>query len=238
VKYGGKYAGKWGYIDASGKEIIPPRFDYTEWFAEGLAWVKVDNREGYVDKAGKVSLLPEGCHGRQFSCGLATVECAGGTGYVNHELEFKIEPQYDHAMTFNDSCLAKVVSGDDHFFIRTDGTPVFHREAAGFSENRAWFEQDGKFGFIDTSGSVVIAPRFEEVYFFQQDRAPAKLNGLWGFIDSAGKVVVAPVYQEVGRFSNRNVSMRMRQVVFAFTEQPKKSSPDFWAMTGSERAEG
>ena len=39
-------------------------------------------------------------------------------------------------------------------------------------------------------------------------------------------------HQSDVRVTHRNVSTRMRQVVFAFIEQLRKSSPGFGAMTG------
>lgn len=110
-------------------------------------------------------------------------------------------PQYESAMTFND-CLARVGRHDSHFFIRPDGALAIHREASGFSEGRAWFEENRKFGFIDSTGVAVIPPRFDEVYFFHEGRAPVKLNELWGFIDKDGRVVVEPQYTKVDRFSH------------------------------------
>ncbi len=45
--------GKWGYVDRTGKFIIPPRFQEAHRFSDGLALVMVGNRVGYIDKAGK-----------------------------------------------------------------------------------------------------------------------------------------------------------------------------------------
>src|SRR5205823_2011220 len=39
---------KYGYIDKTGKIIIPPQFDFTDKFSEGLARVKIGNRWGFI----------------------------------------------------------------------------------------------------------------------------------------------------------------------------------------------
>jgi WG containing repeat len=39
--------GKWGFIDTAGKMVIPPRFDYADNFSEGLAGIRVGEREGF-----------------------------------------------------------------------------------------------------------------------------------------------------------------------------------------------
>ena len=53
----------YGYIDKTGKEVIPCRFYDADFdkgvfreglvFYEGLAWVKRDKKYGYIDKSGK-----------------------------------------------------------------------------------------------------------------------------------------------------------------------------------------
>jgi hypothetical protein len=46
-------AGRWGYIDKSGKFVINPQFDEASPFADGLARVKVGRKTGYVNASGK-----------------------------------------------------------------------------------------------------------------------------------------------------------------------------------------
>ena len=46
-------AGKWGYIDKSGKEVIPCKYDDASNFSEGLACVSIAGKCGYIDKSGK-----------------------------------------------------------------------------------------------------------------------------------------------------------------------------------------
>ena len=43
----------WGLLDASGKEVIPYKYDKAEGFHEGLACVRLEHKYGYVDKTGR-----------------------------------------------------------------------------------------------------------------------------------------------------------------------------------------
>ena len=52
--------------------------------------------------------------------------------------------------------------------------------------------KNGKFGFIDGKGNVVIEPKFDDVQDFSEDLALVSLNGKKGFIDKTGKLVVVP----------------------------------------------
>ena len=44
---------KYGFIDKSGKEVVPPKYDWTGHFYEGRARVRLGKKYGFVDKSGK-----------------------------------------------------------------------------------------------------------------------------------------------------------------------------------------
>jgi hypothetical protein len=43
-----KLNGKWGFIDKTGKEIVPPKYDYAWDFQESLARVKLNEKDFYI----------------------------------------------------------------------------------------------------------------------------------------------------------------------------------------------
>jgi hypothetical protein len=51
--------GLYGYIDASGKIVIPPKFDLVGEFRNGHAEVLLANKAGIIDRSGKIILQPE-----------------------------------------------------------------------------------------------------------------------------------------------------------------------------------
>ncbi len=54
VRYGSSIDGmSWGFIDKTGKEVIPLKYDEAGNFKDGLAKVKQDGQYGYIDKNGK-----------------------------------------------------------------------------------------------------------------------------------------------------------------------------------------
>ena len=81
------YYGKWGFIDKTGKEVIPFKYDTAGDFSEGLAMVAVRNGRsrstilgmeyeydcGYIDQTGKVVIPLQYNYARDFSEGLAAV---------------------------------------------------------------------------------------------------------------------------------------------------------------------
>jgi hypothetical protein len=50
---------KYGFIDKTGKWILPPEFDFVENFAKGLAVVEKEGLYGIADNSGEMLLEPE-----------------------------------------------------------------------------------------------------------------------------------------------------------------------------------
>lgn len=79
-------------------------------------------------------------------------------------------------------------------------------------EHKALFAilKDRKWGFIDSTGKVVIEPQFNYVMGFIGQRAAFKAsNGKWGFIDPTGKVVVEPEFDQVGLFREGKAAVKV-----------------------------
>ena len=68
-----KLAGKWGYINKEGKEVIPRKYDCIWSFSEGLAKVELDGKYGVIDKKGDEIIPCKYDEVRFFSKGLAKV---------------------------------------------------------------------------------------------------------------------------------------------------------------------
>jgi len=61
---------------------------------------------------------------------------------------------------------------------------------------------DGKYGFVDRSGKLRIANRYEQIGQFSEGLAPVKIGAHWGYIDHNDKIVIQPHFSEAGKFMN------------------------------------
>lgn len=76
------------------------------------------------------------------------------------------------------------------------------KSAYSFMQGLAAVSTNGSFGFIDSSGEWVIAPRFDDVAKgFSEGLAAVQLEEKWGYIDREGRIVVAPIFDEAHPFS-------------------------------------
>jgi WG containing repeat len=61
---------------------------------------------------------------------------------------------------------------------------------------------NGKHGFINAQGKIIIKPVFANIRSFTEGVAPARIDGLFGFIDSTGQWVIEPQFEFASEFRN------------------------------------
>ncbi len=61
---------------------------------------------------------------------------------------------------------------------------------------------DGKWGYIDNTGTIKIQPQYELAGPFSEGLATVRLNGKWGYIDTSGTMVIQPQFDDAHPFSD------------------------------------
>ena len=80
--------GKWGFVDKTGKVVIPLIYDDAGWFSEGLAEVGKNGKYGFVDKTGKVVVPLIYDYAYHFYNGEAEVSVDDERFYIDKEGRF------------------------------------------------------------------------------------------------------------------------------------------------------
>ena len=85
-----------GYIDTSGKTVIPAKFDMAMPFSDGLAGVRIDGKWGFIDKAGRMVIQPMDLLGvEEFHHGLSFVRTKEMRyGYIDRAGKFVWKPMF------------------------------------------------------------------------------------------------------------------------------------------------
>ncbi len=89
------------------------------------------------------------------------------------------------------------IAGDKKFF-------AIEPEMGGigsFRNGLALALVNGKYGYIDKTGKLAIAPRYEDATSFSEGLAAVKVGEKWGNIDTKGNLVIQPQFQFVNSFS-------------------------------------
>jgi len=81
------YNGKYGFLDSTGKAVIPFVYDDAMDFSEGLAAVKKDGKYGFINNKGAVVIPFQFDGPTYFEKGKASVEKAGVSFYINKKGE-------------------------------------------------------------------------------------------------------------------------------------------------------
>jgi len=182
--------------------IIQPIYDYIGDFREGLAVISIEGRSGFINTKGDV-VIPLSFNGASdFHEGMAVVEVDGKWGFIDTSGKVVIQPSYNCALDFSEGLAPVQLSDGKWEFINKKGNIVVqpkYERAASFSEGLAFIELNGKKGFIDTKGRMVltIPASYEKLdytisYFFNNSLLAVYSNPfptvsvLVGYIDKNG----------------------------------------------------
>ncbi|WP_201583313.1 WG repeat-containing protein [Psychrobacter jeotgali] len=144
--------GKYGYIDTSGKQVIPYRYKDATDFKDGVAVVSQGDKYGVIDKSGK-TVVPfrfdwlDGYSDDMAKYRKNTDHDAyslGKYGFVNRTGKIVIPAEWDEAFDFSEG-LAVVKKGD---------------------------YDTGQWGVIDKTGKLIVSPKYDQVY----------VEGMAGFV--------------------------------------------------------
>ena len=162
----------YGYIDKTGKIVIEPQFDFSQDFCNGFARVSDEtDLYGFINKKGDLVIPYQFKEAEYFSeNGLAAVRLNDKWGYIDTTGKFVIEPKFQYAGSFrNGLAQVKVIINDEKWeCIDTTGKTVLAPDcyACGYFENGfATFRKNGKVGIIDTTGKIIIEPKYDEIFW-------------------------------------------------------------------------
>jgi len=201
--------GKWGFIDRSGKLVIPLKFDRVRAFHEGMCAVAIGTKWGFIDRTGKIRIAPKFFTARDFSDGLASVGFNWDRQlFIDKTGKTVISDKFGGWSSFSEGLAwvfvpTKGVNWQKTGYIDRTGKLVIKprfAEAEGFSEGLARMtirERHGGtirdlYGYIDKHGKVVIPLNTEAGESFSEGRAAFPHKGKWGYIDRRGRFVIKP----------------------------------------------
>lgn len=129
-----------------------------------------NNRWGFISDSGDIAINPIFDEVYQFSNGLAAARMGEKWGYINHIGEYIIEPKYDHVNQMTNDIAwvkeqKKTILIDKKGFVVAD-LPDDYEVIDAYVDGASIIQLHNKYGFIDTSGKIIIPTNFSEVSQF------------------------------------------------------------------------
>ena len=164
-----------------------------------------------MDRQGNVVLPPKFGYAGAFSCGLAVVRVNKQYGYIDQTFTVTIEPSYTSTEKFSEMRAVVEMEGLVGV-IDTTGRKIIkfgiYSRIYSFHDGLAMVEADTKFGFVDSSGTAVVAPQFERAHAFSEGLSWVETGGKFGAINKNGEFVLQPEFDWALPFSEGVAAVR------------------------------
>jgi len=204
---------KAGYVDRTGKEVIPPKyykpFLTTNGLSDGMMAVNLPesygkNREGYIGIDGTEYFNKTYNMAGDYKSGMAPaqIEKDGQFGYINKSGEWVILPNFSYAYPFNDDGIAQVSYADNTWGLidkngkslvkGADCSPVSFLGPGYYSDGLMEVKTATKYGYMDAKGEMAIPLKFDYAAGSFSDgiavvnNGCTKTKGSWGLEDIKG----------------------------------------------------
>ena len=193
-----------GFIDWTGKVVIPAEYDNAGDFSEGFAWVVKNGKIGFIDNTGKVITSFQYDSTLGFHEGLAAVTKNDKVGFIDTTGKEVVPCTYDDTKGFSQG-LAAVEKGGKWGFINKTGEEVIsfqYDDATSFFQGLAGVKKNGKWGFINKTNEAVIDFQYDDVGTFANGLATVKQGGKYGYIGKTGELAIPCTFDAAGYFSD------------------------------------
>lgn len=206
---------KYGFINEKGKIVIEPQFDMVEVnrlndYSGGVCWARVGARNGLIDVQGNfVVEFPDSImQVIRIKNGLYLAECVKNDSlhynWVNKSGQYVFDSPVKETPEDNSlAAIANFSEGNYIFYAKTDKDGYYRYIAdtdgriigrydqingGGFSQGLCAVKKDGKWGYVDTLGHMVINPIYDSASNFSDGAtAITKKDSVVFFIDKTGK---------------------------------------------------
>jgi WG containing repeat len=203
--------GAWGFIDQTGKFVIPLAYAWVGCFSEGRACCST-SADG---DAHPVFISWRFDHGMTAADGERFLFRYGqqpgvlpnnSLGYMNPAGEIMVPPRFVCAEPFKDG-IARVATKEKSGtgFIDCEGRAIGSLEfdgAANFQEGYAVVMVGDRFGAITLQGEYAVPPKYDYVWDFTEGFARVLVGEKVGFVNGRGDIAIDPIFDAADRFSD------------------------------------
>ncbi len=149
---------------------ISPEYDLKcqsiDDFHENLASAKIEDKYGFINSTGDIIIPFEYDSVNYFSNGYVGVCKNGKWGIINKHNQLVISYKYDFAFAYYHTLFLVVQKGKINYITRDENDFINfeYDEVDWFRSNYAKIRINGKYGYIDTLGNLVVPAKYIRAY--------------------------------------------------------------------------
>lgn len=189
--------GKYGIIDAQGKETVACKYDEIRDFADGFAKVKQGNSCGIIDASGKEIAACKYDEIGEFADGYAKVKQEDKYGIIDVSGKEIASCKYQEIGKFTNG-YAKVKYENKWGIIDVKEKIIVPFEYKGIFLNSTGYAVvinfNDKEGLVDPTGKLVIPCKYEAIDIADEASVVVKSKGYLGLSDISDHIIVNPTY--------------------------------------------
>lgn len=212
--------GKWGFIDKSGKEVVPCVWDDIYYFINGLALVEKNGKYGFINKNNEAIVPIEYDSAIDFADGNGIAAVSKFT--EEGELWAIIDDRGKFVTSFIYSDVARDVSGTHVYVDCEDENGMCSQESymidkygnridepSDDKDDLEIVKREGKYGVVNKNNDIIIPFNFDRItqrfgeYYIVEKREANELKGggyLKGLFSNKGKQIIPCKYNEISDF--------------------------------------
>jgi hypothetical protein len=193
---------KWGFINQSGKIVIPATFDGVDFFHEGIAVVSVNDKLGYINKSGNTIIKPQFDEANAFSNGVAVFQKNNRYGLLDRSGGVLLEPIFKD-ISLSSENLFFALKDSLYACYSVDGAQILVpslTEVKSFENGKAIVAKNSGWGVMDTLGKPVINFQYDDIRSIAQNYLATK-DAKTIFFSNAGDTLFTADSVEISAFS-------------------------------------
>ena len=176
----------------------------TAFAADHVAVVEKNGKQGVIDQGGK-EILPLAYKkilvGDPKEDPVILVQQKGRYGLYDRDGKQLLAPTLKKITDINEGIIGGVAEKKWNFYtLQGEKLPGEYDEARAFQEGLAAVKLQGKWGFADKTGKVVIQPQYKEVHSFSEGLAAVKKDSQWFYIRKDGTLLPTVSVRKAGDF--------------------------------------
>jgi len=220
------YSQQYGFINASGRLVIPIIYDTITSFMDGWALYKKNGQFGLIDKTGKEAALPRTYKWMGERSGGVIVGKTFGVGipgwrtYYIDAATLKEFLTVDHPVTYGfkgDYAIVQKEFGTSYYLMNRKGVlsekiDTIDNMSGGSDGMYPTLKRFGHYGYINVQGKWAIPPIYKVTMEFKNGlgRVQDLKTDKWGLVDKTGKEVSPLKFDELNLGDDGTISYQER----------------------------